>query len=521
MLDVPESFNIAVHLLDRNVAAGRGEHVAIRCEGRQVTYRQLQEMTHRAGNALRGLGVRWEERVLLVLPDSPEFAAAYLGTMEIGAVAVPCNTMLGAADYAYFLDESRARVLVTAAGLFGQVQPALAGRPHLEHVVVVGEAPAGTHSWDEWVGRAPAELEAAPTHRDDVAFWLWTSGSTGRPKAAVHLHHDWVYCCEYYARGILDMGPDDVCFSSSKLFHAYGLGNGLAFPFHVGATAVHFPGRPTPAAVLEVAHAQRPTLFFSVPTLYAAMLHHTDQANPYDLSCVRLCASAAEPLPADVFRRWRERFHGETLDGIGSTEVLHIYVSPRPGQVRPGSSGKPVPGYDVLIADEDGRPLPPGQVGDLLVRGESTAPYYWHRHSLSQQRMRGDFFFTGDKYLQDQDGYFWYVGRADDMFKVGGEWVSPIEVENALITHPAVLESAVVPWLDADQLLKPKAFVVLKDPAKASPQLASELQELVRSQLPRYTYPRWVEFVADLPKTAAGKIQRYILRAGQGLSAGQ
>jgi benzoate-CoA ligase family protein len=514
VVSVPDRFNVAVALLDRNVAEGRADKVAVRCEGRAVTYGQLLDTAGRLGNGLRSLGVEMENRVLILLPDSPEFAAAYLGVMRIGAVAVPTNTALRARDFAYFLDESRAKVLIAHASLWSEVAPALPGRPFLRHTVVVGEPREGALFWDDWLRTFPPACEPADTSKDDVAFWLWTSGSTGMPKAAVHLHHDWVHCCEGYARGVLGIGPEDVTFSAAKGFHAYGLGNGTVFPFYVGATTVYFPGRPTPAGILETAHRERPTLFFAVPTLYASMLAHTATENPYDLSSVRYCVSAGEPLPAELYRRWLERFGVEILDGIGSTEVLHIYLSPRGGRVKPGSSGTPVDGYEVRVVDENWNPVPPGTVGDLIVRGQSTAPYYWNRHELSQTRMRGEWFFSGDKYYADEDGYYWYVGRSDDMFKVGAEWVSPIAVENALIEHPAVLESGVVPWQDSDGLLKPKAFVVLKPGRAPSDELAAELQAFVKDRLPRYCFPRWVEFVPELPKTAAGKIQRFRLRAG-------
>ena len=332
------------------------------------------------------------------------------------------------------------------------------------------------------------------------------------PKAAVHLQHDWIYCCEGYARGVLNINENDRTFSSSKLFHAYGLGNGLLFPFHVGATTILYPGRPKPRPILQKAHETRPTLFFSVPTLYAAMLQETDRENRYDLSSVRLAVSAAEPLPADIYRRWRERFACEILDGIGSTEALHIYLSAREGKVKPGSTGQPVPGYELRIIDEAGREVPCGEIGDLMVRGESTAPFYWNRHQLSKERMRGQWFFTGDKYCVDSDGYYWYAGRSDDMFRVSGEWLSPIEVEGALIEHPSVLEAAVVRYQEEIGLQTPKAFVVLKQGISATDGLARDLQDFVKQRIAPYKYPRRIEFLAELPKTAAGKVLRHLLR---------
>jgi benzoate-CoA ligase len=504
------TYNLVDHFVDRHVREGRGGKTAIVYEGRTLSYAEVAEQVARAGNGLLRLGVQQEQRVLLLLPDSPEFVAAYLGTMKIGAVAVPTSTAVRAADYAYFLAESRARVLIVHSSLYAEVSPALQGQRHLRHVVVCGEPVEGCLHWDAWLSSCSAELDAEPTNKDDVAFWLWTSGSTGRPKAAVHLHHDWVYCCENYAR-VLEIGPNDITFSSSRLFHAYGLGNGLMFPFHVGATTILFAGRPQAKVILDVVQTRRPTLFFSVPTLYAAMLQEADRAS-YDLSSVRVAVSAAEPLPAEIFRRWKDRFGFEILDGIGSTEVLHIYLSASPGQVRPGSTGKAVPGYELRIVDSEGKQTPPGTIGDLLVRGESTAQCYWNHQQLTADRMRGEWFFTGDKYWMDEDGYYWYAGRADDMFKVSGQWVSPNEVESALVEHPSVLEAAVIAYKEETTLHTPKAFVVLKEGLAGSAELASELQEFVKQRITPYKYPRRIEFLPDLPKTAAGKVQRYKLR---------
>ena len=508
---MPDRFNLAAHLLDRHVNEGRGDRTALIGDGFAWTYSDVFQQANRVGHGLKRLGVEREDRVLLLLLDGPEFVAAFFGALKIGAIAVPTSTALRAADYAYALEESQARVLILHSQLWGQVQPVL-GRGGLKHVIVCGEKKAEGLCWRQWLTEQSGELDCAPTAGDDIAFWLWTSGSTGPPKAAVHRHRDSIYCCEYYARGVLGVGPQDLTFSSSKLFHAYGLGNSLLFPFHAGARTVLYPEKPTARAILQKVQEFRPTLFFSVPTLYAAMLHETDAQNPYRLDSVRLGISAAEPLPAEIFRRWLERFRFELLDGLGSTEALHIYVSSRAGQVRPGSSGLPVPGYQVRITDEHGREVAPGQVGDLWVRGESIALCYWNRPELSRQRMQGEWFFTGDKYSADPDGYLWYAGRSDDMFRVSGEWVSPTEVESALIEHPAVLESAVVPYTDENGLLKPQAWVVLKQGWAAGEDLVGELQEFVKQRIAPYKYPRRISFLEELPKTATGKIQRYRLR---------
>jgi benzoate-CoA ligase family protein len=511
MIEVPEAYNLVDHFVDRHVRQGRGAKVAIVAEHRRITYREIAEDVNRVGNGLRRLGLQEEQRVLLVLPDVPEFAAAYFGVMKIGAVAVPTSTALRTSDYAYFLEESRARVAIVHSVLLDEFRPAWSGRRHPPNVIVCGEAVEGCLPWNQFLETGSPELACAPTNKDDVAFWLWTSGSTGRPKAAIHSHQDWIHCCEQYALGVLGITENDVTFSSSKLFHAYGLGNSLMFPFHAGATTVLHSGRPQAQAILKTAQANRPTLFFSVPTLYAAMLQASEHT-PCDLSSIRLAASAAEPLPADIFRRWKERFGVEILDGIGSTEVLHIYLSARAGRVRPGSTGGPVEGYELALVDPDGQAVPPGTIGDLLVSGPSTARGYWNRRELTRERMRGHWFFTGDKYSVDEDGYYWYAGRSDDMFRVSGQWVSPIEVECALIEHACVLEAAVIAFEEQTGLHTPLAFVVLRDGHEPHHELARELQEFVKQRITPYKYPRRIEFLAELPKTAAGKVLRYKLR---------
>ncbi len=513
--EIPDRYNLVDHFVDCHVREGHGHNTAIVCGGQRATYSEIAALVNRFGNGLAALEVQEEQRLLLVLPDIPEFAAAYFGTMKIGAVAVPTNTALRTADYAYFLQESRARAAVVHSSLLGQFAPALAGLHRFPKVIICGEHVDGYLHWDQFLEQSSPRLQSAPTSKDDAAFWLWTSGSTGRPKAAVHTHRDWVYCCEYYARGVLGIEPGDVTFSSSKLFHAYGLGNGLMFPFHVGAATVLFSGKPQAKALLETAQAYRPTLFFSVPTLYAAMLQEAERT-VFDLDSVRLAVSAAEPLPADIFRRWKERFGVEILDGIGSTEVLHIYLSARAGKVRPGSTGQAVPGYDIAVVDGAGLPVPTGTIGDLLVSGPSTARCYWNRQDLTKDRMRGRWFFTGDKYTVDEDGYYWYAGRSDDMFRVSGQWVSPIEVECTLIEHPGVLEAAVIAFQEETHLHTPKAFVVLREGSTGSAELVCELQEFVKQRITPYKYPRRIEFLPELPKTAAGKLLRYKLRESGG-----
>jgi benzoate-CoA ligase len=511
-IEIPDRYNLVDHFVDRHIRDGRGSQTAIVAGGRRLSYGEIADQVNRVGNGLLHLGIQEEQRVLLALPDIPEFAVAYFGAMKIGAVAVPTSTASRAGDYAYFLEESRARIAIVHSTVLAEFTPALAGQRYCTNVIVCGDPADGYIPWEQFVAGSSPELEPAPTSKDDTAFWLWTSGSTGRPKAAVHCHQDWIYCCEYYARGVLDIRADDVTFSSSKLFHAYGLGNGLIFPFHAGATTILYPGKPGAKAILEVVETHRPALFFSVPTLYAAMLEEAGPGSGYDLRSIRLAVSAAEPLPADIFRRWKQRFGVEILDGIGSTEVLHIYLSARAGQVRPGSTGHAVPGYELALIDDAGRPTPAGMIGDLMVAGPSTAQCYWNRRTLSAERMRGRWFFTGDKYFVDADGYYWYAGRSDDMFRVSGQWLSPIEVECTLIEHTSVLEAAVIAFEEETGLHTPMAFVVLREGSAASPELARELQDFVKQRIAPYKYPRRIQFLPDLPKTAAGKVLRYKLR---------
>jgi benzoate-CoA ligase family protein len=510
---VPSEFNVATYFVDRNVAEGRGDNVAIETYpgDARITYREVLERVNRFGNALRdSLGVRIEERVLLLLLDCPEYAYAFFGAIKIGAVPIPTSTLFKPADYEYILNDSRARVVVISEALLPQLQaiPRECLR-YLRDVVVVGNAPAGTHSFQKLLDNATKELKAEPTSQDDVAFWLYSSGSTGSPKGCLHRHEDMVVCSDLYARGVLDITERDRCFSVAKLFFAYGLGNGLYFPFSVGATAILFSGPPTPANVFEVVKKHRPTLFFSVPTNYAQLLATETDC---DFASVRWGVSAGEALPPAVFERFEKRFGVQILDGIGSTEILHIFISNQRGAIRPGASGRPVQGYETKIVDEDGQPVATGDIGNLLVRGDSTCAAYWNKHSKTKDTIEGHWIRTGDKYSQDADGFLWYAGRGDDMLKVGGIWVSPVEVENALVAHPAVLEAGVVGKEDHDRLVKPLAYVVLTPGQTASPELGKELQDFVRQTLAEYKRPRWVEFVAELPKTGTGKTQRFKLR---------
>jgi benzoate-CoA ligase family protein len=509
---IPDRFNAARFFVDRHVEEGRAGAVAFFHEESALTYGELHALVNRAGNALRDLGVEPEQRVLALLLDSPEFLATFWGAIKIGAIPVPVNTLLRPSDYLYFLEDSRAKVLVVSEPLLPLVEPVLGQARYVRQVVVAGPASGRHLAFDAWIGRASPSLTAADTSKDDAAFWLYSSGSTGFPKGAVHRQHDMIVCADGYARGVLGMTEADRTASAAKLFFAYGLGNNMYFPMHVGGQGVLYPHRPTPEAMFELIHRHRPTLFFGIPTLYAAMLQVKEAERRFDLSSLRLCVSAGEALPEDLYRRWRERFGVEVLDGIGTTEILHIFLSNRPGQVRPGSTGLPVPGYEAAVVDDEGRPLPAGEIGNLRVKGDSTMAYYWNQHEKTRNTLIGSWIQTGDKYYRDADGYFWYCGRADDMLKVGGIWVSPVEVEAALVAHPAVLEAAVVGQEDADRLVKPRAFVVLRDGHDASADLEADIKAFVKDRIAPYKYPRWIEFVAELPKTATGKIQRFRLR---------
>lgn len=511
-LEIPDKFNVAVELVDKNLELGRGKKVAIYYRDQALTYEDVYRAVNKTGNALKNLGVDLEDRVLLLLLDCPEFAASFFGAIKIGAVPIPTNTLLKSKDYLYLLNDSRAKVALVSEPLVPLIEEIRSELRYLKHLVVVGTAGPNQLSYRELVAGASEELEPADTSKDDAAFWLYSSGTTGFPKGAVHLHHDMLVASELYAKGILNIKEDDITFSVAKLFFAYGLGNGLYFPFRVGASTVLHPERPEPKGIYEVISRTKPTLFFCVPTAYAAMLQAADSIPGVDMSSIRLCVSAGEALPKAIFDAWQKKFNLIILDGIGSTECLHIFISNRPDDIKAGSSGKPVPGYAAKIVDPEGREVPDGEIGTLMVKGDSIAAYYWNKHEKSKETFHGPWINTGDKYFKDPDGYFWYVGRGDDMLKAGGIWVSPVEVENTIMEHPAVLECGVIGAVDHDNLEKPKAYIVLKDGFQASEELAVDIQKYVKGRIAHYKYPRWVEFVGQLPKTATGKTMRYVLR---------
>ena len=515
-LDIPRRFNIAEYFLDAQ-AALHPHKIAIAGDPQPVTYAAITALVNRAGNALRGQGVARGERVLIVLPDSAEFIASFFGSAKIGAVAVPVNPFGRSADYIHYIENSEPQIAIVHAEALEAFLPASSERPQMP-IVVVGRSLAETHGvscakWSDWVGQAAETLEPASTSSGDTAFMLYTSGSAGLPKAAVHRHGDMLATTQSYAHGVLELRADDITFSTSKLFFAYGLGNGMYFPLSVGATTILNPQRTKVERVTELVSQYRPTVFFAVPTLYAAILRDAENASSHlDFSSVRLCVSAGETLPAEIFERWKQATGVEILDGIGSTEMLHIFISSRPGSCKPGSCGLPVPGYDVRIVDDSGQGVPSGEIGNLWVRGESAFSEYWRIPELSARTKRGDWVVTGDKFVREPDGHYYYCGRADDMLKVAGMWVSPVEVENALLGHPQVAEAAVIGATDERGLTYAVAYVTLRCGCMESEELAAEIRSHVKARLVSHKVPRVVRFCGELPKTATGKIQRFKLR---------
>jgi len=501
-------------LLDSNLEAGRAEKAAYVTADKTVTYGELASLTAAVASYLVDLDVQREQRVLMILDDSPAFPATFLGAMRIGAVPVPVNPMDRVDNYVYYLDDSYARVLVVEASLLGALEPELDSRLGL-HVLVVDGDPGRFASFDSVARERAGHLPSpADTHREDMAFWLYSSGSTGRPKGVVHAHRDIGVTVEQYARNVLRISDDDVCYSTTKLFHAYGLGNGLTFPLSVGASVGLVKGRSVPERIFEAVARYQPTLFFSVPALYAAMVKAAG-AGDVDFSSVRACVSAAEALPAAVLARWQALTGVPILDGIGSTEMLHIYCSNTLSDLAPGTSGRPVPGYELRLVDERGLEVAPGEPGDLMVRGDSCAGYYWHQRDKTRFSMRGDWFHTGDRYIVDADGHYVYQGRSDDMIKVGGLWVSPADVEGCLVKHPAISEAAVI-GVYIDDVSRIKAFVICTSgPPADADGLADELRAWCKDNLRRYEYPHVIEFVEDLPRTPTGKVQRYKLREAE------
>ena len=500
------------YFVARHLREGRGARLAFVDPWRSLTYAELDAAAGRFAASLASAGIERERRIALVMLDTVDFPIAFWGALRAGVIPVPINTLLPAELTGYILQDSRAAALFVSAPLLKALKPAArrVGR------IVVSQPDARPSDFTKFLAGNGAMSPGAMAEcsLDEVAFWLYSSGSTGAPKGARHVHSSLKATADTYAATVLRLGPDDMVFSVAKLFFAYGLGNSMTFPMAAGAATALLPDRPTPDTVLEVMRRRRPTLFAGVPTLYAALLAHPALDKGAGSSRLRLCISAGEPLPEHVGLRWRDKVGCDILDGIGSTEMLHIFLSNRADDLRYGTTGKAVPGYELRIVDEAGGDVADGENGELVVHGPSAAEGYWNQRDKSRRTFRGEWTHTGDTYTRDADGYFRYCGRQDDMLKVGGIWVSPFEVEEALIAHPAVLEAAVVGHPDADDLIKPKAFVVLHEAAAGEDRaaLGAALQNEVKERIGAWKYPRWIEFVDTLPKTATGKIQRYKLR---------
>jgi benzoate-CoA ligase len=507
--DLPDVFNFAAALLDRHLAEGRGAQAALLGPAGAYTYEEMVKLANRAGNALRQLGVERENRVLVLLRDSPEFIATYLGAMKIGAVPIALNTFAHPSEYEFYVRHSRARAIIGEAEFLAPIESMLTQQAVRAIVSVRGDAFRAAHSFNTLIDAQSAELDPAPTSRDDMSHWVYTSGSTGDPKAVVHLHKNNIFCIEPFVRHVVQMTPRDVNFSVSRLFFSYGLTNSMFMPLWVGGGVVLMPMRPEPERIFDFIEEYKPTLFFSVPTGYGRLLR--EPLDPRKLASLRLCVSAGEALPSPIYLEWKSRTGLEIMDGVGSTEFGYIFLSNRPGHVKPDSSGQVFPEHRFRLVGPDGNDAKGDEMGELWMAAPSIAALYWTNDERSKKTFVGEWLRTGDQYSRDADGNFTYQGRSDDLFKCGGIWVSPIEVESVLLGHPAVAEAAVVPERDAQRLEKPAAYIVLKD-GHAPGEAETALQEYARKQLASYKCPRKFHFVSDLPKTATGKIQRYKLR---------
>lgn len=512
VVKTPRIYNASSDFIARHLEVGRADKIAVIDEAGSYSYADLNERVNRVGNAMTGLGLKMGDRVAIALLDTIDFPAVFFGCIKAGIVPIPLNTWLTGNDYEYILGDCRVQTLVVSQALYEKFEPLLDKLPFLNQIIVSGEESAGHPLLSELTDKASPDMQTAPTTQDDIAFWLYSSGSTGTPKGIIHLQSHLVNTAVLYGIGILGINEKDIVFSAAKLFFAYGLGNAMSFPFLVGATSILLSERPTPAAVLDIIKRYQPTVFYGVPSLYAGLL--ADPANHLDADShsLRVCASAGEPLPEEIGRQCEEWLGVPVLDGIGSTEMLQMFMSNRLDDNVYGTTGKPVPGYEVKLVNDKDEEVGVGEIGELAVSGPTSAMAYWNQKEKSLHTFRGRWTYTGDKYTVDAKGYYTYSGRTDDMLKVSGQWVSPFEVESTIIQHSDVLEAAVVGMIDDNDLIKPKAYVLLNTGVGKSDKLAAEIKEFVKSRLAKHKYPRWIEFVDSLPKTATGKIQRYKLR---------
>ncbi len=521
--EIPEFFNATDFFIDRNIRQGRGHKVAIYSDYRNYTYNDVQKMVNKTANGMRDLGVRVEDKIMLLILDIPQFYAMFWGSIRIGAIPIPVNTMLTSGDYEFYLNDSRSRVLAVSEELLPVINNIGGDLPYLRDIVVLSETEGARIPFKQKYKRASSDIKTAFTTKDDVGFWLYSSGSTGSPKGAIHSQYDMVVTSEAYAKNVLGIAENDIIYSAARMFFAYGLGNSVYFPMYAGCSVVLNPQLPKPETIFQYLEKYRPTIFFGVPTLYGQILEYQnrldqekgitpDPNSDHPFSSVRICVSAGETLPTEIYHRWKRRYGNDILDGLGSTEMGHIFLSNRPGEVKPGSTGKPVPGYDVRIVDDEGNDVPQGETGTLMVKGQGAAQMYWRKRDKSRKTMVGEWINTGDKYYVDEEGFYWCAGRSDDMMKVGGIWVSPIEVENCLMEHPAVLEAAVIGQEDSNGLTKPKAYIIPRLGFEPGDDLVEELKKWVLDRLAKFKYPRWIEFVNQLPKSSTAKIQRFRLR---------
>lgn len=506
--------NATNYFIDRHLEEGRGDNTAIECGDERITYRQLSEDINRFGNGLRKMGIGFGDRIILILPDSPDFFISFFGAIKIGAVPVPISTLLTNPEYEYLLNDSKAQAIVVCEPLVKKIKSLSKDcLPQDGRIIVaLGEHESPDVSFADILKDNSSELETHPTEENDVALWLYSSGSTGAPKGCIHLQHDMIVASKNYATGVLAMTPEDKCFSGGKLFFAYGLGNSLFCPLGVGATSILLPAAPKAAAIFDVIERHRPTLFFSVPSNYVRLLTYADESTKkFDLSSIRVFTSAGEPLPPQLFKRFKEKFGGEILDSIGATETF-IFFANRPGANHPGSAGQLIPGYNMKILDDLGKPVNVGEVGNLFIESDTVCAGYWNQPEKTKQAIKDNWFRTGDKGYKDALEYFYYVGRLDDMMKCNGAWVNPLEVESVLLEHPAILEAAVVGKRDENDLIKPAAYIVLHNGFGKSLELEAGIREFANSRLPKYKRPRWIVFSSELPRTTTGKLQRFKLR---------